>query len=195
MKLLISLLLVFLSYTFIYSQKNEQIDTVIIPKKIMFSGSNLLLNGVGVRTKLWSDIYTQALYLTNLSSNASEIINSNTKMGMVFHITSKLVTSKRFSDNLNNSIKKTQGDQKWRELQPQLNLLAQTIKAEKIVENDVFNLIYNDVDTSLWIIKNGIVKKKIAGFEFKKVFFGIWLSDKPVKEALKKQLLSNKPTT
>jgi hypothetical protein len=37
--------------------------------------------------------------------------------------------------------------------------------------------------------KNEVLKGKIPGFDFKKALFGIWLSDKPVDETLKKHLL------
>jgi hypothetical protein len=39
------------------------------------------------------------------------------------------------------------------------------------------------------VIKNDVVKGKIPGFDFKQALFGIWLSDKPVDETLKKHLL------
>lgn len=147
------------------------------------------LNGFGNRTKLWFDVYTQALYLTNLSSNANEIINSNSTMGMIFYMVSPLVTTKKFNKNLNASLRKTIGDSKWISFKSELDLLEEFVSKGNIKKNDVFNVIYNDTDSSIWILKNGMFQGKIFGLEFKKAFFGIWLSDKPVKETLKNELL------
>ena len=41
----------------------------------------------------------------------------------------------------------------------------------------------------MWIIKNDVFKGKILGKDFKKAFFGIWLSDKPIDQKLKNDLL------
>ena len=173
----------------IFSQKVGEVDGVLIPRTVKFSNKEITSNGVGVRSKFIFDIYTQGLYLTNLSKDANEIINSNTTMGMIFYMTSPLVTSKKFSSSLEASLRKTVGDEKWATFGSELELMRQFVNMDKIVKNDVFNLIYNEVDSSIWVIKNGVVKGKIPGFEFKKAFFGIWLSDKPVKESLKNELL------
>ena len=192
LKFTYAILIFISSINFVISQNEDKIDGIIIPKTVVFSEKTLTLNGVGIRNKFWSDVYTQGLYLSFASKDPKEIINSDTKMAMIFHITSPLVTSKKFSKNLNNSIKKTLGEKKWLSFKPQLDLLDATINADQIVENDVFNLVYNDTDASIWIIKNGIVRGKIPGFDFKKAFFGIWLSDKPVNDHLKNNLLGLK---
>ena len=187
MKKIVAFLMLFLlvQTSMVFAQKAGEIDGVVIPRTVKFSNKEISLNGVGVRSKFIFDIYTQALYLTNLSSDANEIIESNSTMGMIFYMTSPLVTSKKFSTSLNNGMRKSVGDQKWLNFTDELELMRQLVSMEKIVKNDIFNLIYNDVDSSIWVIKNGVVKGKIPGFEFKKAFFGIWLSDKPVKESLK----------
>ncbi|GAA6767582.1 hypothetical protein AAFH68_35310 [Flavobacterium sp. CGRL1] len=53
----------------------------------------------------------------------------------------------------------------------------------------MFVLAYNPLDQNVYVSKNEILKGKIQGFDFKKALFGIWLSDKPVDETLKKHLL------
>jgi Chalcone isomerase-like len=191
MKKIVSLILLFviIQNSNVFAQNTGEVDGVLIPRTVKFSNKEILLNGVGVRSKFIFDIYTQALYLTNLSSDPNEIINSNTTMGMIFYMTSPLVTSRKFSSSLDASLRKTVGDEKWESFKTELALMTEFVNLDKIVKNDVFNLIYNEVDSSIWVIKNGVVKGKIPGFEFKKAFFGIWLSDKPVKESLKKELL------
>jgi Chalcone isomerase-like len=187
----ILLLLTILFTTFTQAQY-DAVSKSIIPQTVQFASKEIKLNGVGNRTKLWFDVYTQALYLTNPSSDANEIINSNSTMGMIFHMVSPLVTAKKFNKNLNASLRKTVGDSKWMSFKSELDLLEEFVSKGDIVKGDIFNIIYNDTDASIWIIKNGILQGKIPGFEFKKAFFGIWLSDKPVNENLKNELLGKK---
>jgi Chalcone isomerase-like len=188
MKTKLLLLFIILS-NFTFSQNSNSVSKVTIPQKVKFAGKEITLNGVGNRTKLWFDVYTQALYLTNPSSDANEIINGNSTMGMIFYMVSPLVTAKKFNKNLNASLRKTIGDSKWMSFKSELDLLEEFVSKGDIVKGDIFNIIYNDTDSSIWIIKNGILQGKIPGFEFKKAFFGIWLSDKPVNETLKNELL------
>ena len=68
-------------------------------------------------------------------------------------------------------------------------LLEKLLGREDTNVNDGFNLIYSPSDKSIWIYKNNILEGKIPGLEFKKAFFGIWLSDNPVDEDLKNSLL------
>ena len=185
-------LLIIIQSNNLFSQKDGEVDGITIPRTMKFSNKEIYLNGVGVRSKFIFDVYTQALYLTNLSNNPTEIINSNSTMGMIFYMTSPLVTAKKFSRNLDAGMRKTVGDEKWLSFKAELAKMEELVSLDKIVKNDVFNLIYNDVDSSIWVIKNGVVKGKIPGFEFKKAFFGIWLSENPVKESLKNDLLGIK---
>lgn len=185
----IFVLFIFLQFSKSFSQQAGEIDGITIPRTVKFADRELILNGIGTRSKFIFDVYTLALYLTNPSNNSAEIMNSNTTMSMIIYVSSPLVTSKKFSSMVNAGLRKNLNDEQWKIFKPELDLLEELINSEQIVKNDVFNLTYNDVDASLWIIKNGIVKGKIPGFEFKKAFFGIWLSDNPVKDSLKKQLL------
>ena len=90
---LIALLLISNSNN-LFAQKQIDVDGVIVPRFIKFENREIELNGIGIRSKLWFDVYTQALYLTKLSQDPVEILESNTTMAMRIQITSSLVTSK-----------------------------------------------------------------------------------------------------
>lgn len=174
-----------------FSQQNIEIDGLKIPKKVKFSDKEITLNGLGSRTKLWFDVYTISLYLSNPSHDAKEILESNTTMGMIFYITSALINSKNFAKNVSKGLRNSAGEELWIKFQPQLNLLEEFVSKEGITKGDVFNLVYNDTDRNIWVIRNGVVTGKIPDFDFKKALFGIWLSDKPINEGLKNELLGN----
>ena len=172
-----------------HAQNDREIDGVIIPKTIKFAEKEMFINGVGIRSKFWAEIYTQALYLTKPSKNAAEIMNSDTKMAVIVYIRSPLVTSQKFSKSLVKGLKKTLSDERISAFKMQIDLLNELLNQEQITKNDVITMIYNDEDKAMWVIKNGVVKGQIPGFEFKKAFFGIWLSENPINASLKDNLL------
>jgi len=74
------------------------------------------------------------------------------------------------------------------ELRPRIEDFKKLL-SDVITEKDVFVLAYNPFDQTINVYKNEVLKGKVPGFDFKKALFGIWLSDKPVDETLKKNLL------
>ena len=179
----------FLACQFTYSQKHFDVNGVIVPRHIDFKGKQLELNGFGTRSKLWMDVYVQALYLSVLSQDAEAILNSNSVMGIRIQITSSLVTSKKLSKAFEKGLRKSIGEENIEKIRPQADILEKLIGREPTVEKDFFNLIYSPEDTSIWVYKNDKLEGKIPGLEFKKAFFGIWLSDNPVDSDLKNDLL------
>ena len=191
MKKNLTLIIFFALFTcqFSYSQKHFDVNGVIVPRHIDFKGKQLELNGFGTRSKLWMDVYVQALYLSVLSQDADAILNSNSVMGIRIQITSSLVTSKKLSKAFEKGLRKSIGEENIEKIREQADSLERIISREPIVEKDFFNLIYSPEDTSIWVYKNDKLEGKIPGLEFKKAFFGIWLSDNPVDSDLKNDLL------
>lgn len=171
----------------VMSQTEFDVDGVIVPRTIDFQSRNLELNGFGTRSKMFVEVYVQALYLSKLSQDPVEIIESDTEMAIRIQITSSMVSSNKLTKNLHNGLEKSTGGD-LEKFKSQIETLK-TLLSDKIVENDVFNLIYSPIESSIWLYKNNQLKGKIPGFDFKKAFFGIWLSDKPVDDDLKNDLL------
>ena len=191
MKKNLTLIIFFALFTcqFSYSQKHFDVNGVIVPRHIDFKGKQLELNGFGTRSKLWMDVYVQALYLSVLSQDADAILNSNSVMGIRIQITSSLVTSKKLSKAFEKGLRKSIGEENIEKIRPQADILEKLIGREPTVEKDFFNLIFSPEDTSIWVYKNDKLEGKIPGLEFKKAFFGIWLSNNPVDADLKNDLL------
>jgi hypothetical protein len=172
------------------AQESFETEGVIVPRTIKSQNNLLQLNGFGTRSKLWMDVYVQALYLTTLSNDPKEIIESDTEMAIRIQIISSMVTSNKLSKSLRKGMVKSVGEDKLQELKTPLGLLESLLNSQPTKDNDFFNLIYNPKEKSIWVYKNDKLEGKIPGFEFKKAFFGIWLSDNPVDEKLKDSLLN-----
>ena len=191
MKKILLLLTFLLSVQFstIQAQKILEVGGVTIPRTLDFKGKTLTLNGVGQRSKMFTELYVQALYLSQLTQDANLILESDMEMAIRIHITSSLVTSKKLSKALAKGMEKSVGEAEMVKLAKEVNELEALIGREVTKAGDSFNLIYNPLDRSLWIYKNNQYEGKIESFEFKKAFFGIWLSENPVDKDLKEELL------
>ncbi len=176
-----------LQFSTVSAQKIFNIEGVMVPRTIEFQNKTLSLNGAGGRTAMWSDLYVQALYLSQLSQDAKFILDSDTEMAIRIEITSSMVSSKKLTKAMDDSFRKNAGDN-LESLLPRIEKFKSYL-SENITKKDVFKLIYSPNDTSIWVYKNNNLKGKIEGTDFKKALFGIWLADKPADEKLKNQLL------
>ncbi|MCC9017285.1 MULTISPECIES: chalcone isomerase family protein [Flavobacterium] len=184
------LLLTFLfsiQFSTVSAQTQLDVNGVTVPRKIEFQGKTLQLNGAGGRSKMWLEVYVQALYLSQLSQDPQFIIDSDTEMAIRIEITSSMVSSSKLTKAMNAGFEKSTGSN-LTQLRPRIEEFK-TFLSDMITEKDVFVLAYNPLDQTVNVYKNEVLKGKIPGFDFKKALFGIWLSDKPVDETLKKHLL------
>ncbi|GAA3778822.1 chalcone isomerase family protein [Flavobacterium ginsengiterrae] len=185
--LLVLTLLLSLLFSEVSAQTHLEVNGVTVPRKIEFQGKTLQLNGAGGRSKMWLEVYVQALYLSQLSQDPQFIIDSDTEMAIRIEITSSMVSSNKLTKAMNTGFEKSAGSN-LEELRPRIEQLKSYL-SDVITEKDVFVLAYNPLDQNVYVSKNEVLKGKIQGFDFKKALFGIWLSDKPVDETLKKHLL------
>ncbi|MDA6068678.1 chalcone isomerase family protein [Flavobacterium sp. AC] len=180
-------LLLSLQFSTTFAQTQLDVNGVTVPRKIEFQNKTLQLNGAGGRSKMWLEVYVQALYLSQLSQDPEFIIDSDTEMAIRIEITSSMVSSNKLTKAMNSGFEKSAGSN-LQELRPRIEEFK-TFLSDPITEKDVFILGYNPLDQTINVYKNEVLKGKIPGFDFKKALFGIWLSNKPVDETLKKHLL------
>ncbi len=187
-KILLLLALIFsVQFSTVSAQTQLEVNGVTVPRKIEVQNKTMQLNGAGGRSKMWLEVYVQALYLSQLSQDPKFIIDSDTEMAIRIEITSSMVSSNKLTKAMNTGFEKSAGSN-LEALRPRIEQFK-TLLSDAITEKDVFILVYNPLDQTVNVIKNDVAKGKITGFDFKQALFGIWLSDKPVDETLKKHLL------
>jgi hypothetical protein len=178
-----------LCYSPVQAQKTLEVKGVPIPRTIEFKNKSLMLNGVGNRSKMFTELYILALYLSQLTQDAEYILDSDVEMAMRIHVTSSLVTSKRLSKALEDGLRKSVGESGIFKVENEMRQLEEILVKDVTRGGDLFNLVYNPMDQALWVYKNDKYQGKVNGIEFKKALFGIWLSEKPVDKDLKDELL------
>lgn len=180
-------LLVLFAILFISSVPAQtQIGGATLPNTVSFDGQNLILNGAGVREKFWMDMYAGGLYLKSKSSNASSIVNANEPMAIKIHIVSKLISSEKMIDAINEGFKNTTNGN-TAPLSSEIEKFK-SFFSDEITKNDVFDIVYLP-SKGVVVYKNGEQRGAIKGNDFKKALFGIWLSDNPADKKLKEGML------
>jgi hypothetical protein len=165
------------------------IDGVDLPESISAGNDVLLLNGAGIRTKLFIKAYVGALYLKQKSGDANAIINADETMAVKLHITSHLITSKRMEENTREGFKNsTNGN--TAPYQDRIDTFISTFK-DNIKVGDEYDIIYTPAEGTK-VYKNKEYRCTAKGFDFKKILFGIWLGNKPPDKNLKAGMLGGK---
>lgn len=153
------------------------------PTQQTFAGQNLTLNGKGVRTKAFFNLYNAGLYVQQKSTDANAIISGDQPSAMRLEITSAMITSENMESAVRDGFKHSSNIP---DIQPRIEQLIAVFK-EAIKEGDVYDFIYTP--NKLAIVKNGKPAATIAGHDFKQALFSIWLGERPVQASLKKALL------
>ncbi len=158
-----------------------------LPAQIQAGEHRLILNGSGVRTKTFLELYAAGLYLARPNSNSAAIIAADEPMALRIKITSGFVSQSSLVESLEEGFKSTSGGDA-RNIRQEIEQFRECFK-EEIKKGDVFDMVYLP-QHGVIVNKNGKLKGVIAGPQFKQALFSIWLSDKPADSVLKQALLS-----
>lgn len=167
----------------------KSIAGVDIPDQLNLAGADLTLNGAGIRTKFMMDIYVGGLYLPAANKDAAAVVSADQPMAIRLHMVSGMITSDKMKDATNEGFQNSLNGN-TAPLKSQIDAFISVFDAE-IKKGDVFDLVYVP-GKGVEVLKNGQAASTIdGGLEFKKALFGIWLSDKPAQEDLKKAMLGS----
>ena len=157
-----------------------------VPQTIEFEGSNLILNGQGTRVVFFMKVYEGSLYLENKNSDADEIINSNASMALRIDVTSEMVTADAMKKALSEGLEKSTNNNTSHILD-EIEQLSSSFNSD-VASGDFYEFIFIP-RIGTHVLKNNELVELIPGFDFKKAFFGIFLSNNPIQKNLKKAML------
>lgn len=177
----LSLLLLLLSV----SASAREVSGVEVPETLSVTQQPLQLNGAGVRSKFFMDLYVGGLYLSTKASTTAEVLNEETAV-VSLKILSGLITSEK----MRNAIEEGFDDATDGQTQP----IAADIKhftelfEDEIKVGDEF-LLVADKKQGVTAYKNGVAKDTITGEAFREALLKIWLGDEPAQKSLKREML------
>jgi hypothetical protein len=164
----------------------KEIAGVDIPESLEISQVKLILNGAGVRSKLFIKLYVGGLYLEEKSNDPANIISADEPMLIRLHIVSSMITSENMEEATREGFLKSTGG-RTESIKDQIEEFISVFKDE-IKENDIYDLTYIP-DKGTDVYKNAEYHSTIEGLIFKQALFGIWLCDKPAQKSLKNEML------
>ena len=159
-----------------------------LPSEIKYQGVKLMLNGNGTRIRFFMKAYEGSLYLESANNNAEEIINDDAPMSIRMDVISSLVTPDAMKIALNEGLEKSTGNN-TSPIMKEINQLNSSLKSE-VGAGDFFEFTYLP-DSGVHVLKNSTYIDTIPGIDFKKAFFGIFLSSNPIQKSLKKAMLGD----
>ena len=162
------------------------INAAAAPDSMEYQGEKLILNGEGTRVRFFMKVYNTSLYLVSANTNSEEILNSNEAMAIRLDVTSTMVTKAAMKDALNSGLVKSTGNNIG-PITEEIKQLIATFNSD-VTDSDFFEFIYMP-DAGTNVLKNSEYIDTIPGIEFKKAFFGIWLSNDPIQKNLKQAML------
>ena len=176
---------------FSQAQDDKEFDGIKVKTSIKVEDGNsktkLVLNGAGIREKMWINLYVQALYLPEYSTDAQKISNSDETIATRLHITSSMVTKKKLIQAIEDGISKSyKGDISL--IRERLDTFMSFFEAQLEKEGYV-DMVYSAKTERTAVYINKKFVGDVPGKDFRKAFFGIWLEDNCVDKTLRKRLL------
>ena len=173
-----------------FSQDDLDVDGIKIKKhiKVRDSGgkTKLVLNGYGIRDKMWINLYVQALYLTEKTDDPKKILESDETIATRLYVTSSLVTREKLIKAIEEGIEKSYQS----EIEPLRDRMHKFMSFfENVTEKGYLEFVYSKEDVKTYVFINDKLTGEIEGLDFRKALFGIWLEDRCVDRTLKKRLL------
>jgi len=150
-------------------------------------GQQLLLNGVGLREKMWVDVYVGSLYLPAKSDDVAEILSKPGPWRIQLDFIYKEVASKKLVDSWREGFEKNQDSDNLQQMQTRIDQFY-TYFDSSAVSKDRYAFDYVPA-TGTRISKNKQVLGVITGEDFANALLEIWLGNYPADKGLKKGML------
>ena len=157
-----------------------------LPQTLDADGTQLLLNGAGLRKKMFIKVYAGALYLQNKRNDAEGIIAADEAMLVRMHFIYDGVSSKKLISAWNDGFKLAT-DGNTDSIQSDIDRFN-SLFVQEAKKNHVYDFQYQP-GKGTKIVMNGSLKAVIPGLEFKKALFGIWLKENTSLPKLRKAML------
>jgi len=163
-----------------------EIAGVNIDDKANVGGQELLLNGAGMRTKLFIKVYVGSLYLPAKAGELSGVLATAPRRIQLNVM--RTLSADQLIDALVDGLKVNNSPDELAAVSKETVELVATLKAlNDVKEKDV--VTFDFVDGTTKIALNGTPKSSIAGDAFNRALTKIWLGEHPVQADLKKKML------
>ena len=165
-----------------------EVSGVKVDDKATVGGQALVLNGAGMRTRLFIKVYVGALYVPQKTSTAQGVVGRNQPRRMALAL-QRDVDADQLLEALRAGLSDNNSQSDLDAMQPQVEQFATIFRSVGAARaGQLIHIDYIPAEGTV-ILLDGAVKGTIGGEAFNKALFNNWLGEKPVQESLKKALL------
>jgi hypothetical protein len=158
---------------------------VTLPDTITVGNQTLVLNGLGLRSKMFIKVYVGGLYLEKKTGDATAIIQSDTAKRVVLQFVYGEVTREQMVEAFDEGFKGNAPSAPKAEVQQLLGAIETMKKGEQMVVTYV-------PGTGTTLTLRGKDKVTIPGLPFAQAVFSVWFGPKPPTSDLKNGMLGKK---
>ncbi|UJF21325.1 chalcone isomerase family protein [Shewanella sp. OMA3-2] len=163
----------------------KMVSGINVPGSIVVNQQSLVLNGVGIRSKFFMDLYIGSLYLVSIQSELEKVLEQPVAV-IRLDITSGMITSDKMADAIKDGFDEvTDGDSVY--LQAEIDQFMALFNDE-IMDGDQFTFVLTR-GKGVASFKNDQPQGEIPGELFRQALIKIWLGDKPAQKSLKQDML------
>jgi len=163
-----------------------EIEGVKLPDTVQMEGKTLQLNGAGIRSKFFFDIYVGGLYLEHPAASAKAILADAGTRRVTMNILYGEVDKEKLTDGWQEGFEKNQSRKRMKNLQDRLDQFNALFVTARRGDAIVFDFLS---DGSTHVSFNGSEKGVIAGADFQQALLAVWLGKKPADSDLKEAML------
>lgn len=189
MKKYLHCLLVLLFATWTAQAIAAEVAGVKLEDKTKLGNAELVLNGIGLRTKVFFKVYVIGLYLPAKAATGAAVLEQK-GVKRAHLVLLRDVSAEDFSDALIEGLKNNSTEAELAALKARIEQFRQTIVAAGEVKNGLIVHLDFLPDSGTRLTLGGKQQgKDIPGEDFFNALLRIWVGEKPIQDNLKEALL------
>jgi hypothetical protein len=165
-----------------------EVAGVQIEDKTRVGSSELVLNGAGLRKRVFFQVYAIGLYLPQKTPNPAAVLEQPGPKRVAIHML-RDVGADAFTEALADGIRANHSEAEAKALEPRVKQLGAMMAEIKEAKKGMAIALDWDGNGTRLVVQGKPVGQPIPGEDFYRALLRIWLGDKPVQDDLKKALL------
>lgn len=164
-----------------------EVAGVKVDERLMVGNDELVLNGAGLRSRLFIKVYVGALHVAQKSDSPAALVDSAAPRRMTLRLLRDIDADTLYAA-LRDGLKDNSSAAELTAINPQVEQFAELMRRiGNARSGDSIALDFSGEGVA--VSHNGEPRGKVAGAPFAKALLLVWLGDKPVDASLKKALL------
>lgn len=171
------------------AQAAREVHGISFDDQLTLADQRLVLNGLGVRSKMIIKVYAMALYVPRKESSVSALLNqSGAKSVRIVMLRS--VSSQQLAESMVAGVQDNASPAEQGRLQARLDVLQSTLlRYPEVPKGTAIQLDYLPDRGTRLMVGGKTLGPDIAGEDFYRALLKIWLGENPSDSSLKRGLL------